>query len=778
METVFQDTRYALRLLTRQRAFSIVTIGTIAVAMGLATALFSVIDAAVLRPLPFPKPEQIVAVEVGTDDHGRPHFTSASLADMRRWESAGVFSSVAAWNDLPLGGGIIHQPGPERVEIREATEGYLALHGVAPAEGRDFTTADTMPGAPPVVIVSHAYWQSRLGGDVRAIGRGLRYDSVSATVVGVMPAGFYPDVPLWRPLRMDAARADRRGTSATVYGRLKADVARADAEQRLSAMTPGVRLGSVLDSVVANYERTVTVLAAAVGLIAFIACVNVVGLLLARGAARQTELAIRGSLGAGRLRLIRQLLTESVVVSLAGGAIGAFIAWLSLNGLVTILPITFTPGSGPELNLPVLAACAAFALATGLVCGLVPALRLSRAVTGATARGARPDGSALSRRAGQSLIGAEVALAVVLVVAAGLMIRSFARLTSVDMGFDPATVVAFKAAPVATDAAVHARYFPDLLRAIQALPGIEAAGAVDHFALGETSIVRSVAVRGESVSLGIRQVLPGYFEAMGIPLRQGRLPSFENGDAAGTWAIINESAARRLFPDGASGGELTVGGRRLSVLGVAADVRHGGPGATHRPEVFIPYQPPTSPPQRALGMTVVVRPTTATANLAHDLRGVAERIGPSAVIEEARSGRTWLSDRVATPRHRTALLGVLGAVGLALALVGIFSMTAFAVVRRTREIGVRMALGARPADIVGRMLWDAGWPSLCGIGAGLGASYYATRIVQHFLFETTAHDPATLSAVALLMAIVTLVAAWIPARRAASVDPVATLKAE
>jgi putative ABC transport system permease protein len=291
---------------------------------------------------------------------------------------------------------------------------------------------------------------------------------------------------------------------------------------------------------------------------------------------------------------------------------------------VTILPITFTPGSDPELNLRVLSACAVLALVTGFLCGLAPALRLSRGVTGATARGARTAASALSRRAGQTLINAEVALAVVLVVAAGLMIRSFAQLTSVELGFDPQAVVAFNAAPATIDAAVHSRYYPDLLRTIQALPGIAAAGAVDHFPLGDTSIVRSIAVRGESLSLGTRQVLPGYFEAMGIPLRLGRFPSFADGEAASTWAIVNDSAARRLFPDGAIGGGLTVGGRSLNVLGVAADVRHGGPAAAPQPEVFVPYQPPTSAAQRALGMTVVVRPKSAMSSLAQDLRRAAE----------------------------------------------------------------------------------------------------------------------------------------------------------
>jgi predicted permease len=792
METVIQDLRYSLRLLVRQPTFSAMAIGTLALAMGVATALFSVIDAAMLRPLPFPQPEQIVSGAVRMDLDGRVIHPLASVADMRRWEDAGIFSAMAAWSNVPWGS-VLDRPRPERVNAREVTEGYLAVHGVVPILGRDFTVADTTAGAPPIVMLSHAYWQSRLGNDPAVIGGGLRYDDVSATIVGVLPAGFYPDVALWRPMRVDATQAERRGRPF-VYGRLRPGITIADAERRLSAITPvdtrraqdgaepalgeHVRLTSVLDQTIGGYQRTVAVLAAAAGLIMLIACVNIAGLLLARGAARRTELAVRSSLGAGRLRLIRQMLIESVTLSLAGGVIGTFLAWFSLNALVTILPMTLPPGSVAEVNVRVLGACAVLAVATGVAFGLAPARRLSRAEVGAAARGARGQGSALSRRGGQYLIGAEVALAVVLVVGAGLMIRSFARLTSVDLGFDPDAVVAFNVAPVATDPAVHARYYPDLLRAIQALPGIAAAGAVDHFALGGTAISMGVSVDGHSIVSGVRQVLPGYFEAMGMPLRHGRFRSLGDGAAGGSFAVINESAFRRLFPDGSIDSGLTVGKTTLDVIGVVADVLHGGPAKETQAEVFIPFNPTGSPSQMALGMTVVVRPHGRLTNLAGDLRRTAESVGPAVLVGDIRSGSDWFSDRVATPRHRTALLGLLGALGLALALVGVFSMTASAVARRTREIGVRMALGARPVDVVRRMVWDAGCPVSLGIVVGLGVAYYATRVVQSFLFETTAHDPATLAAVAVLMGIAALAAAWIPARRAALVDPVATLRAE
>jgi predicted permease len=367
----------------------------------------------------------------------------------------------------------------------------------------------------------------------------------------------------------------------------------------------------------------------------------------------------------------------------------------------------------------------------------------------------------------------EVALAVVLVLGAGLMIRSFARLTSVDLGFDPGAVVAFRVVPIDADPIVHAQYYANVLQTIRALPRIEAAGAVDLFALHGNSVV--VGASGEvKSSLGLRLVLPGYLEAMEFQLRQGRFPATADGDTA---AVINESASRALFPNGAAGQRLTVVGRTFDVVGVIADSLHGGPAGRKRSEAFVPWGAHQS--FQGNGMTIVVRPAGPwSADLAATLRQAAEGVGPRVLVDTARPGRAWFGDLVATPRHRMTLLGLLGASGLALALVGIFSTIAYMVARRTREVGIRMALGARPAQVVGRIVRDAGWPVLVGVAGGLGAAFYASRVVQSCLFETTPHDPVTFAVVAALMAITALVAAWLPARRAARVDPVAVLRVE
>jgi putative ABC transport system permease protein len=788
LDDMRRDVRYSASTLARRPGFSAVAILTVALATGVSTALFSVIDAAILRPLPFPRPEEIVGASIETRREGfedRPLHPSPSPSDMRRWRNAGVFSALAAWNSR--GEGVLEGPVPERARVRDVSEEYFQLHGVVPRLGRDFTAADTIAGAPAVMILSHAYWQARLGADPDVVGRTIRYDGTPTQVVGVLPAGVHPDVTVWRPMRVDPARADNRGSSGTVFGRLRPGLHREDAERLLSSITPvgdarsptgeaqrlgaRVRLASVQDETVATYSTTVGILAAAVSLIVLIACVNLAGLLLARGATRHPELAIRVSLGAGRLRLIRQLLIESLVICLAGCAAGVLLAGLSLDGLLAILPMRLPASAVPSLSPGVLSAAVGLALTTGLVVGLVPAVRLSRVDL------ARPpasrSGLSLSRRAGQALIAGEVAMAVVLVLAAGLMIRSFSRLTSVDLGFDPDAVIAFNVLPLEREPSPQRRYYSELLDAIRALPGVGAAGAVDYFALSGTFAGTVASADGRTVAMSRRQILPGYLEAMGVRTRQGRFPVPADG---GRVAVLNESAAKALFPNGALGQQFTMGGP-FSVVGVVADFTHGGPSGRRSAEAYVPFDPAAVIGMTA-GMTVVVRPARWTASLGDMLRQTAEGIGPRVLVDPVRPGREWFGDRVATPRHRTVLLGLLGALGLSLTLVGIFSVTAFAVARRTQEIGVRMAFGARPGAAVWHVVRDAIVPVGLGLAAGLAVAFFATRVIASFLFETTPTDPVTFVTGAVMLLAAALLAAWLPARRAARIDPVVALRAE
>jgi predicted permease len=529
----------------------------------------------------------------------------------------------------------------------------------------------------------------------------------------------------------------------------------------------------------------VNIIAGAVALILLIACVNVAGLLVARGAARQSELAVRAALGAGRGRIVRQLLTENVMLAAAGGAVGLLLAWLSLDAIVANLPMSLPSNSLITLNLNVLGATAALLVPTAMLFGLAPALRLSRVRLGsALARGGRQGTSSLSRRGSQLLIAAEVTLAVVLVMGAGLMLRSFARISAVDLGFNPAGLVTMEVLPLDDNPAVHKSYYAALLDRLRTTPGVAAVGLVDNFALGGGTAYTSLNAEGKSVSSSVFDVLPGYFETIGATLRDGRLLTDVDYASGFRGVVVNEAAARLMFPDGPAVGRQFTRSRETetwTVPGVIADLRHGGP---LRPptrdmdasQVFFPLEPQAGDLIQA--MMIVVRPDGQVPNLAEQLRSAAQAIGPRVLVERIRSGDDWFGDRVITPRRRTVLLGLLGGLGLVLTLVGVFGMTAYAVARRTTEIGVRMAFGARPGQVVGTMVRDSAIPIVVGTALGLGAAVMATRVIQTFLFETTPTDALTFAAVAITLTGTGCLAALIPALRASKVDPVTTLRAD
>jgi predicted permease len=480
---------------------------------------------------------------------------------------------------------------------------------------------------------------------------------------------------------------------------------------------------------------------------------------------------------------MRQLLTESIVLAIPGGLLGVLLAWVSLDAIVANIPLSMPSNSPVALNLKVLAATVALLLPTTLLFGLAPAIRLSRVRIGSVlARGSRQVGSSLSRRGGQTLIAAEMALAVVLVAGAGLMIRSFARISAVDLGFNPDGLVTMQVLPLDRDPGARKEYYGALLQQIRTIPGITSAGIVDNFALGGGTTFSGVKAGDRSIGTTIFSVTPGYFETIGARLRDGRFPT-DADHRSGRAVVMSESAARALFPDGpAPGRQLTRSGndaRTFAVVGVIADLRHGGPLAAPtraQAQVYFPLEPTGD--DRNQAMMVVVRPSASLPGLADQLRRVAQSIGPRVLVENIRTGHDWFGERVITPRRRTVLLALLGGLGLSLALVGVFGMTAYAVSRRTAEIGVRLAFGARPGQVVGTMIRDSAIPIAIGTIAGLGAAALATRTIESFLFETAPADPATLATVAGVLAAAACLAALAPAMRAAKVDPVSSLRTE
>lgn len=783
METLMRDVKLGGRVLLRQPAFSLVAILTLALGIGGSAAIFSVIDAALLRPLPYPDPDRLVRIHVERSQRSGEVFRlSPSMAEVEQLrQHEHVFSDIAVWRrSRPL---VLDGTDPQRVELTYMSDSYLALYGVLPFLGRGLTSDDLQKGAHPVVLLGYDFWRARFGGDSGVIDRTIRLDDEPATIVGVLPRGFYNEVHIWRPLDRSDSFYTQAGSGASVDGRLRPGISVEQAERSLNELISSldqkpsgpVRLTSLYESTTRGYHTTTNILSAAVGFILLIACINVAGLLLARGAVRRPELAIRASIGASRMQLLRQLLTESLVLSMTGGVAGLLLAWVSLDALVANIPLSLPENAPVTVNPRVLVFAGVVSLATGLLFGLVPAIRLSGVrVSDALSHAARRHGSALSRRGGQLLIAIEVALALVLLAGAGLMIQSFSRLVAVNLGFDPAAVTTLEVVPVNPDDATLKQYYPALVDSLRTMPGVEAVGAVDNLPLAGSNTMTGAFVEGERISINVRRFVAGYFEAVGFTLKDGRFPSISDRGTAPAPAMVNELAAAQMFPRGSAvGRRFTVGKVEYEVLGVVGDVRDAGPLRPTLPEAYLSFGL-----DRARPMIVAMRWRGDASALDTLLRGAAQAVGPRVVVDRIRRGSDWFGDRVITPRRRTVLLGLLGGLGLLLALVGVFGMTAYAVARRTQEIGVRMAFGARPVQIVGTVIRDALWPVATGIVVGLVGAAFATRVIVSFLFETRPIEPLTFAMVALTLGAAAAVAAWIPARRAAQVDPVASLRAE
>jgi predicted permease len=785
--SVWQDVRYSLRVLAKQRGFSMVAILTLAIAIGASTALFSVIDAALLRPIPYPHPEELVELSVEEIGDGPVRTLGPSLAEAREWwASAGAFSQVCVSRSGRRA--VVDTGEIERAMTSEFTEGCLPMYGVAPIRGRGITAADTAADAPAVVLLGYGYWQSRFGGTEDAVGRTIRLPDGPATIIGVLPAGFERKTALVKALRVAhqfPGAEGRRGLGTGTYARLAPGVTPAQAEARTAAVmnTAASRLKteSLYDDTTAGYRTTIRTLAGAVALIFLLACVNVASLLLARGAARQPELAVRAALGAGRMRIARQLLIESLVLGGAAALAGVALAWMSLDAIVSIIPISLPTDAPATLNVRVLTFAVSAAIMSAVVFGLVPALRLSRSAGDRSmAATSRRHGSALTRRTGQVLIAAEVAIAMILLAGAGVMVRSFARLITTDLGFQPERVSALEAVPVDPQPAVLAAYYPELLRRIRSLPAVETAGAVDNLPLVGGATSTGAFVGDVRKGVEISQVLPGYFETMGLRLLAGRFPTDADATSQRPLVVLDAAAATVLFPGKPAVGQhlqlRSVKDPAREVVGIVSPVRQWGAQSSAslmRPKVYLLFGQ-DSP--RAMSIVFKTRPGFPLS--ADQLRLEARTVGSRVLVEPVRSGTEWLGENTARTRRRTLLFGLLGALGVTLALVGIFSMTAYAVASRTREIGVRMALGARSAQVVRTVLQDAASPVLLGTVVGLAAAAAATRVIASFLFNTTPADPLAFTLGAFLLIAAGTVAAWLPARHAARVDPIRALRAE
>ena len=803
-----QDLAFAWRQLARAPSFTAVAVGTLALGIGATAAIFSALYAVVLRPLPFPRPDEVV--DVASTWRGQPGNVSAGNYLYFR-EHARSFTALGAAQFASFN--LAEADAPERVLGARATYDYFEVFAVRPLHGRVFTAEEDQPGRERVVVLSHRLWTRRFGADPSVVGRAVTIGGLSHEVIGVMPAAF--DVTadseeLWVPLAFTPERRQMHDEHMfQVTGRLRPGITVAQAHADLLRVAEALlrdhprenqeRSAAVrpfAEVTVGVYRERLWLLLGAVVLVLLIACANVASLLLARGAARARELAVRAALGAGRFRLVRQMLTESVLL----GAVGAVFGLAVARGAVALI-LRGSPPGVPRLeqvavNGPVLAFTAGLALLTSLVFGLVPALRASRQdVRGDLGAGGRGTvGGGARDRLRRSLVAVEVALCVVLLAGAGLLIRSALKLRDVDPGFDPAGVLSARVALPASAYPGHdrpARAFAQLAERLAQAPGVAAAAVASRAPLAPGGGSNGLVPEGRVMDLksaidAMRYAIgDGYFQALRIPIRRGRAFTAEDRRSAPRVMIVNETLARTAWP-----GEDPIGKRIAccegtpeqpawkTVVGVAADVRSQGPGLEVRPEFYLPMDqiPEEAWDWSQRTMVVVVRAAgVAPESLTAALRQAVREMDPTVPVFNVATMPDRLRTSTAQARFNTALLTALGTVGLVLAAVGIYGVIAYFVAQRTREIGVRMALGATGGDVMGLVLRQGLGAAAAGVIIGVPAAIVAGRALEAMLFGVGSGDPLTLAAVVSVLLLVALVASGVPARRAVRVQPTEAL---
>ena len=800
------DFRYALRMLIKSPAFSAIAILTLGLAIGANSAIFSVVNAVLLRPLPYPHSEQLVRV-FGS----QPQLALAptSPANFLEWkEQNEVFERIGTY--IGQGFNLTGGDKPERVIGSRVSADLFQILGVQPALGRAFAEEEDQAGHGQVVILSHEFWQSRFGGAPNALRQTITLNERPYTVIGIMPPGFaFPDTrtQVWAPVAFNPAeRATRDTNFIDVIARLKPGVAIEQARAHMTALAQrqaerypdsntgvGVNVISLHEQTVGEVRPMLVVLLGAVAFVLLIACANVANLLLARATARQKEMAIRGALGASRTRVVRLLLTESVLLGVLGGVVGLLIAIWSLDLLVSLKPANLPRLAEIGINRTVFLFTFAISVVTGIIFGLVPALQASKPDLneGLKESGRGATGNPRRHRVRALLVVSEVALSLVLLVGSGLMIRSFARLLAVDPGFKADHVLtAFVSLPPSkySKPEEQAAFFERLIDGLRTVPGVSAAGVVTDLPLFGGSSTgfeidgRPAPLPGQRPLTEYRTISPEYFSAMGMRLTEGRAFTLHDTQDAPGVVIINETLAAHFF-----NGEEPIGKRiGLSgnprdwreIVGVVHDVRNYGLDAEVKPEVYVPFlqNAPSYLAGVASAMNVVVRSKNDPSALANSLRERVQALDKDQPISEIRTMEWYLSDSMAQRRFNMLLLGAFAGLALTLAAVGIYGVIAYTVTQRTHEMGIRIALGAREKDIFQLIFGQAMLTTAVGIVVGLGAALGLTRLLQNLLYQVTATDPLVFASITLLLLLVAMMAAYLPARRAMKVNPITALR--
>jgi putative ABC transport system permease protein len=804
---MLKDIRYGLRSLIKHPTFTVVSIVTLALGIGANTAIFTVVNAVVLRPLPFQDGDRLAVVWTTKDTNQEQALSFADYNDLKNQTK--TFSAVGGasplWNFTLTGSG-----EPEPLQGMYVSASLFELLRVAPARGRNFTNDDDRVGGAPVAIISHSLWQRRFGGDENVVGKQMMVSGVSTTVIGVMPVGFQvldPAAELWLPLAQNQfASSGRQVRLLSVVGRLADGLKPAAAGNEMNAIASqwaaqypdtnsgvGMRVVPMHDQVTGKFRPALLLLLGAVGLVLLIACANIINLMLVRSASRQKEIAVRAALGAGRMRLLRQLLTESITLSLLGGGAGILLGAWGVQALLALNPISLPQYNQIRVDFTVLSFTLAASILTGIVFGLAPAWQtLKFDLHSALKEGGRTAiADARQRRLSSLLVIAETAMAMVLLIGAGLLLKSFAHLLDVKPGFNTENVLTMQIGlPNASYQEPQKRvaFIKQLEANLAGAPEVTSVGVVTRLPLlsALNNITTFLAIEGRDVPAGerpeidFRRASTGYFQTMGIPLLSGRLVTEQDIVNNNRYVVINDAMAKRFWP-----GEDPVG-KRIStanstgqqtqwqtIVGVVGSVRHLGLDVAPRPESY--YHTNTVPP---FGPVVVIRTTGDPQRLISIARAKVRELDRDVPISNVNTMEQLVAQSVAQRRFGMFLVGIFAVLALVLAVVGIYGVVSYSVTQRTNEIGVRMALGASASDVLKMVLKNGMTLALIGVGIGLAGAFAMTRLLAAMLFDVRPTDIATFAIVSVGLILVALLACYVPARRAMKVDPLVALRYE
>jgi len=813
MENLLQDIRYGIRTLAKNPGFTAVAVLTLALGIGANTAIFSVVENLLLRPLPYPQPDRLVEIANSYPPQlPKVGLSPGDYADWRRQNAS--FSEMGAYAKITQGFNLTGEGEPQRVTAVYADDGLFPMLGVRPVMGRAFLPEEDRAGSAPVVILGHRLWQSRFGGDPGVVGRSISLDNQRYTIVGVLPAGMQlsRSADLWLPLgQFSDDLSEHVHHEFVAIARLKPGVSVAQARDEMVRLNQqeaiafpdahknfGVLVEAMQDPSAAQLRSTLLVLFGAVGLVLLIACANIVNLLLVRNAAREREVAVRTALGASPWRLIRQLLTESTLLSLLGGALGLLFAVGGLKALLAFVPAELSVLQEAGLNGWVLGFTVAVCLATGLACGLLPALRmLQNNLAGVLKQGSKGASTSGHHRTHNLLVISEIAMALVPLIGAGLLLRSFQHMLEVDPGFRPDHVLAMEVQQAGISFAKfnklsqeeqlnygqkQARQFEGIAEQIRAIAGVKEVGGIDDLPLGtefrqaSRFIVEGQPIppSGERPIAEFRTVSLGYFSALRIPLRAGRLFTEDDFKQQNT-VVVNEAMARRFWPNGEAVGKrinlcsLDPKPCWTTIIGIAGNVHQYG--LDHAPTYDVYFVGGWTP-------YFIVRSASDPLRIAAAVTEVVHKFDANLPVTHMMTLDRLVSDSVSPRRFSSVLVAIFAGLALLLAAIGIYGVMSYTVSRRTQEIGVRMALGAQLGSVRRMILGQTLRLTLLGVGIGLAGAFVVARFLTSLLFGVGVYDPVTFLGVAALLIVVALAASYIPARRAMRVDPIVALRYE